>query len=185
MKTERHLKLVAEPLWKRALRNRNHWDNHQLVVDAFELSRKLEVDRRIDDDERITAIKAREASKQAQIKREKPLRVNTPPIAPLPISNAPPCPKCGGEMVFKPGCVKAMHRSQTCNRDSLTIVPYYRQRVTPQRCKTPKCPKPAASETGLCALCASRARRAVVEPSTTADASPEKNPAAGGSINGS
>lgn len=186
MKAERHLKLVAEPLWKRALRNRKHWDNYQVAATAFELARKLEVDRKLDEEKRLQASRDREAAKQRQIRAEhRTRRSASATIEPLPLPAAGNCERCGKPMIFKSGIARAVHAGTACTRNGITLIPFS-SRVTPQRCKTSKCPKPAASEIGLCALCASRARRAVVStPEEPQDASPEKNPASGGSVDGS
>ena len=165
MNSPRHLKAVPDPLWKRALRNRKHWDNHQLAVDAFELARKLAADRKVDEEERLKKIRDREAAKQRQVQVDKALRVKEPPIEPLTIQPAGDCPSCGKAMAFKPGIARAVH-VEAC-----------RHRVIP-RCATPKCPKPAASANGLCALCTSRARRKVIDTPSVNGAS-EKTSARG------
>jgi hypothetical protein len=178
-----NLHIVPDPLWKRALRNRKHWDNYQVAANAFELARKLERDRTLDEETRSKKIRDREAAKQRQVKAEKPKRVNSAAIEPLPLLEASPCPRCGKPMVFKPGIARAMHVGPSCNAVGDNVIPFYRHRVTPKRCKTPHCGKVAASETDHCALCASRSRRKVVD-TPTKHVDPQDD-SAGGSVDGS
>ena len=168
--TNCHLKIVPDPLWKRALKNRRHWDNYQIAFDAFELARKLAADHKSAEEKRGKELRAREAAKQRQIKCERALRIPNPPAAPLPIQRAPSCPRCGGAMIFKPGIAHAMHVKRSCSRTG---------RVTFDRCTTSKCWKPAVSN-GLCTLCASRTRRLVIDTPITNE--PSKN-SSGGSDN--
>jgi hypothetical protein len=150
-----------EALWKRALRNRKHWDHHLLVTKAFELARQFAAE----EADRVDALRAREAAKQKQIIREKEDRTTTT-IAPLPIFEAPPCLQCNGRMEIRAGIEFAVHVKgwRACPQPSLVVPP----RVTIETCvgerfwrgRPKNCTRPAVTAEKLCAGCALKLRQA-------------------------
>lgn len=150
-----------EALWKRALRNRKHWDNHLLVTKAFELARQFAAE----EADRIAAIHAREAAARKQILRERSEKT-VPAIEPLPIVEAPPCLHCNGRMEIRAGIEFAVHTKgwRACPQPSLVLL----SRVTIETCvgerlwrgRSKKCTRPAVTTEKLCAGCALKLRQA-------------------------